>query len=446
MAKRPALLARLDARSLAAFRVALGLISLANVLSLLPRAEAYFADTGMLSRAHAGGGVGAWSLHALSGAASWQVLLLAVQAALALGLAAGVFTRACAAGVWLLQLSLIHRNPGVAYGVDQVLALFSFWCVFLPVSRVWSLDARRRPERPADAVAEAGYQLQFALIYVFAGIRKLSEPAWLTGDFMSWLFVHPHFGSAWAARVLAPRALSLGAIAIEILAPLALLGPGRLRLAGIALLLALQAGIGGLLGPLLFPTVMTAGLLPFVPGGAWGGAAATPAPPARGGPRDALAAGVCALAVAAALVSNLSATKGLAFPLPRPALAALRALGWRQQWAMFTSADQSAYPVDVSGEDARGRRINLLARDPESAPAAPLPLGALAFPAVRTLSAASAGLDDDPRADAYARYACRAWNAAHPGDPLRRVRLEYGLDFGTARTPPRTSGRTIDCP
>ena len=116
----------LDLRSLALFRVCLGLILLADLGIRAGDLHPHYTDAGVL-RAD-------------------EIALLV-----------GFYTRAATFLSFVLLLSLHNRNPLVLHGGDSLLRLLLFWSLLLPLGACWSLDRRLglEPPPPGDAAASA---------------------------------------------------------------------------------------------------------------------------------------------------------------------------------------------------------------------------------------------------------------------------------------------------
>lgn len=183
----------LDLRSLALFRVLLGLTILRD---LFMRAEAgglraFYTDAGLLPRhlltermmpdAH-------FSIHLMGGEA-WQVFLLfLLQAALALLLMVGYRTRLVTFLSWVMMISLHNRNPIILTGADTLLRVALFWSMFLPLGRYFSLDALRlaTPVRMQFAsIGTLAFILQICLVYWCTVYFKKSD-IWWNGEALSY--------------------------------------------------------------------------------------------------------------------------------------------------------------------------------------------------------------------------------------------------------------------
>ncbi|MBO6936881.1 MAG: HTTM domain-containing protein [Deltaproteobacteria bacterium] len=139
-----------------------------------------------------------WGMHAVFG-----VIFLA-----AVGVALGWRTRFSVGVFWatFTYVELIDRTTYLNhYYLVSILAALMF---FMPVSAVWSLDARRKGSAPSIAVWPVWVlRSQLVLVYVFAGIAKV-RPDWLLrGEpLATWLgryadlpLVGPLFAEPWAA-------------------------------------------------------------------------------------------------------------------------------------------------------------------------------------------------------------------------------------------------------
>ena len=145
----------LDVRSLAVFRVGLGLLLLTDVLTRVQHLDAHYTDAGVLPLSvllRQQWNNGWWSLHALSGDAGLQWLLFGLAAVFAVQLVLGWRTRVAHVASWVLLASAQARNPLVLQGGDDLLRLVTFWSMFLPLGATWSLDARREGRRDGVVV------------------------------------------------------------------------------------------------------------------------------------------------------------------------------------------------------------------------------------------------------------------------------------------------------
>jgi hypothetical protein len=175
----------IDLRTLALFRVLLGVYVLIDVFMRARDLGAHYTDAGVLPRGlqidflHAA----AWSLHLANGAAWFQALLFALSGFAALGLIAGWHTRLMTALSWVLMLSVQNRNTFILSGEDNLALLMLFWAMFLPLGARYSVDAalNRTQQFAGNAyatVATAALLLQGMSMYFFSALLK-SHPVWV---------------------------------------------------------------------------------------------------------------------------------------------------------------------------------------------------------------------------------------------------------------------------
>src|SRR5690242_10123156 len=125
-----------DLRSLALFRMVLGLLLIADLAVRLPDIVSFYTDAGLLPRAAAMASAlpaGRLSFCFLNGSTGYALVLFGISALAALALAAGLFTRAAAAVSWLMLMSLHNRNILVDNASSEFLRLLLFWSLFLPM-------------------------------------------------------------------------------------------------------------------------------------------------------------------------------------------------------------------------------------------------------------------------------------------------------------------------
>ncbi|MFB6105546.1 MAG: HTTM domain-containing protein [Halobacteriaceae archaeon] len=267
-----------DARSLAAFRVAVGALLVADLALRSRDLVAHYTDAGVLPRAALEAnypGYYPYSLHVLSGAAWFEATLFVVAGAFALAMLVGYRTRVATAASWLLLVSLQHRNPVVLNGGDTLLRMVLLWGVFLPLGARWSVDARRRGDGPARVatVASAALLLQVVLMYGSNALAKLRGDMWLSGEAIRYVFSLNQFtvllGEVLKHYPLVLHAFDLLWIAMLALSPLLMVLTGWKRGAFAGLFAAMHLGMATTMMLGLFPVVAVAALVPFVPGVAW---------------------------------------------------------------------------------------------------------------------------------------------------------------------------------
>lgn len=432
-----------DVRSLAVFRIALGLLLLADIAWRLPHFDAWLTETGVwpIAAARAENSL-AWSLYFLSGAPAWTITLLCCSALAALALIAGWRTRLFTVISWLLLCSLQARNELPINAGDLVLRLLLFWGMFLPLSACWSVDARGRPKAGTiTSVATAALFVQVALIYFFNALYKTGD-AWTNGSAISAVLQQETYATSFGRSLLDwPWLLKLathGTWWFELLGPLLLFSPWKTGVARgcvaigfilfhLALFATLRIG--------LFPLICVAAWVPILPSGFWN---------ALSGPREAsreagtwrgleILAGVALIMVVA---SNIA----LFAKRVRPAWwrASSNVLRLDQQWSLFApnpSRSEGWTVVVIEGND--GREYNA-ETGTEMDWARPADLGAeLPSAQWRKFLASMRSQRHPRRVERFADWHVARWKAKHPEIGVRRVRVHYLWEgLATRQNPP----------
>lgn len=179
---------RIDLRSLALFRIGLGLIIIGDLIVRVGSLTAHYSDYGILPR-----GVYLtqfehqkwyYSIHYLSGEPAIIALLFILAGIFALGYTLGYKTKTCAILSFIFLVSLQNRNDLVLHGGDAYLRVLLFWSLFLPLSSKWSLDNWRlnRPYNKINSIVTFGslaILVQIVLFYVSTGLLK-NHSVWTT--------------------------------------------------------------------------------------------------------------------------------------------------------------------------------------------------------------------------------------------------------------------------
>lgn len=146
-----AFLAEVDARPLAAPRIAVGLLVLLTLTHWLPDVRSAFTDAGWLPAEAARQLMDPWHwsiLHFVTSPAGVLAFVwLGVLAAVTMTL--GLFSRTSAVVCAVVLASIHVRNPVLLYGADTVMRLLVIYTAVGRCGAVWSIDAlvRRRRER-----------------------------------------------------------------------------------------------------------------------------------------------------------------------------------------------------------------------------------------------------------------------------------------------------------
>lgn len=270
----------IDLRALAAFRITLGALLLADLGLRAVDMTAFYTDAGVLPRAalfELYPGLADISLHATVGSVWAQAILFAITGAFGLALLAGYRTQIATVGSLVLLGSLHARNPIVLNAGDLLLLHFLFWGVFLPLGRRWSIDARRSGNTEegecALSVASVAVLLQVVIVYAANAAFKLRHDVWTSGDALGHVFdldrltvlLGPYLAQypgllevltwLWLALVTASVLLVVLVGWPRVLLVVAFAG------AHVGMLLTLRVGV--------FPLISIAGLLLFLPADIW---------------------------------------------------------------------------------------------------------------------------------------------------------------------------------
>lgn len=268
-----------DPRALAALRVAIGLLLIADLLLRSRELVVFYTDAGVLPRAvlhEQFGGLATLAFaHGLSGAAWVQGALFALAGVAAVALVLGYRTRLATAVSLLLLVSLHARNPVLLNAGDSLLRRLLLWGVFLPLGGRWSVDAMRgRARRTTTAnLATVALLVQVVLVYLVNGVLKLRGEPWVSGEAILLVFELDHltvrFGDALAGFPLLLEALGWLWLAAILLSPALLLLRGWPRAAFAGLFAGMHLGMFLTMRLGLFPLISIAALLPFLPPRVW---------------------------------------------------------------------------------------------------------------------------------------------------------------------------------
>ena len=175
-----------DLRSLAAFRIGLALILMADLVIRSHDIKALYSDEGVLPRTVAKEIVNPlyWSFYGISGSPFVQTILFFLAFLMALALLVGYRTRLAAIASWALLISLHNRNPFLLFAGDDMLRALMFWAMFLPLGACYSIESalNSSPEPlPKRVLSGATFALSLQVYYVYAfsaGFKTTSTIWW----------------------------------------------------------------------------------------------------------------------------------------------------------------------------------------------------------------------------------------------------------------------------
>lgn len=274
----------LDLRSLAFFRVGLGLLLIADLINRGAYLVAHYTDFGVLPR-HAllEYFSNEWhvSFHLANGTVGFQVFMFAIAFLFAFMLLFGYKTRLATIVSWVLLISLQHRNPMVLQGGDSFFKMLLFWGMFLPLGAKFSIDSalngiKSKLNRPFLSMGSIGLYTQIILVYWVAVLHKFGPEWWGEGTAV--------YYTLQIDQLARPMGLWLGSfpwftklltrlvIFWQVVGPLLLLNPfwfGPVRMAVVLIFITMQFGFGNSLYLGLFPWIASTAMLGFIPAWFW---------------------------------------------------------------------------------------------------------------------------------------------------------------------------------
>lgn len=193
-------------------------------------------------------------------------------------LTVGLFSRAAAAVSLIAALAYVTRVPGALFGLDQINVMLCTYLVVGPCGDAFSLDRWRAARRAGgDLPVRKSWtanvsirliQIHMCIIYLFAGMAKLTGQAWWDGTAM-WMALgnleYQSLDMTWMSEW--PKMMNLMAHVTIIweISYLFLVWPRLTRPVVILLAVPLHMGIAVCLGMITFGLLMLVGNLAFVP-------------------------------------------------------------------------------------------------------------------------------------------------------------------------------------
>ncbi|WP_162451611.1 HTTM domain-containing protein [Phytoactinopolyspora mesophila] len=164
--------------SSAFFRIAFGIAMFVNVWLYLPYlVHDYFIDTTFHFSY-------AWFTFIEPPPGFGIQAVYVAKAALAVLIAIGLWYRFAIAAFFVLHTYVFLIDSTFFQNHEYLISLVSFFMIFMPLERRWSVDARRRPARASQTVPAWVVWLirfQFGIVYFYGGVAKLNAD-WLQGE------------------------------------------------------------------------------------------------------------------------------------------------------------------------------------------------------------------------------------------------------------------------
>lgn len=180
-------------RPLAIFRILIGLLITISLLMLLAEVPNFYGPKGIASIQTVQAWEGAHArfslLFAMPPTDTSAYVVLALAILFGIMVIVGLFTRVSLTALFVLLVSLHHRNPMILNSADTMFRLFLFLLIFSDCSKLLSVDAWIRKKRHPDDVIDDQVsvwpinllKLQIAAVYCQTFWAKLQGPSWWDG-------------------------------------------------------------------------------------------------------------------------------------------------------------------------------------------------------------------------------------------------------------------------
>ena len=396
-----------DLRSLAVFRIALGVYIVADTAARFIHLERHYTDSGIVPVPLARKlleAQGYWSLHTLGGGVAFQVFLFSLTFIAGLSVLLGYRTFWATLAGYVLISSMHQRFAWGAYPGDFMARTSALASLLAPTGAMWSIDARRKPAGAVTHFGPGSVALTvFTVTFVFYAAVSKVGPSWREGTAAFWVLDNTEYGRHvldwFFDKPLLIKLATWGVLVVEGSSVLLLtpLGVGRVR---VCITLPFSLLLTTFLFSLdlwLFPFMMAGCIAALLPSWFWDSLvprlpllrarlrAPTPIdPPHASGARVPWARWGCAAVFCAVILQDHARKIGEAGyfnPAPvqpsAPVEQAIRALGIKDDWTIFRIPEKYPSGWDaIAGTLADGTRVNVFTGQPMDLTAPPLP-GAL---------------------------------------------------------------------
>ena len=274
-----------DLRTLALFRVLLGVYLVADICLRSRDLSAHYTDFGVMPRDVAMSMLSpsSFSIHLMNGSATFQAGLFLLAGFVAVMLIIGWRTRLATILSWVLLLSLQNRNTAILSGEDNLALLLLFWAMFLPIGARYSFDAALDDNSgKADdgyfSIGTAALLLQGMSMYFFSALLK-SDPIWIPdGTAVYYALQLDYFATPFALWFRQFEGLMQGLTfyvwTLELVGPVLIFSPilhRPLRALLMVCFMTMHFGFWLCLEIGLFPLISIIMNLTFMPGWMWDG-------------------------------------------------------------------------------------------------------------------------------------------------------------------------------
>eukprot|EP01102_Stenamoeba_stenopodia_P006848 TRINITY_DN1914_c0_g1_i1.p1 TRINITY_DN1914_c0_g1~~TRINITY_DN1914_c0_g1_i1.p1 ORF type:complete len:648 (-),score=135.27 TRINITY_DN1914_c0_g1_i1:109-2052(-) len=236
----------LDLRSIALFRVTLGIVCFGDLLLKYGDVEAFYTDYGIISRKTMLENFAPWydfSFHMWNGGLLFQQFLFFIHALLCFGFILGWHTTLCNIGLYFFTRSIQDRLLIVLHSGDDVHRILLFWSIFLPMGACYSLDSgfstymtnsseERKKTKKTFVLSSTTFALlsQMGMLYFISVFHKTGAD-WRTDFNATYYALHMDYYRTWigdlflSVPAIVPKALTFGVFWYEAIGPFLLLFP-----------------------------------------------------------------------------------------------------------------------------------------------------------------------------------------------------------------------------
>lgn len=189
--------------SLDIFRILIGVIIFYDFISLYPVLETFYGLGGISPLgALRSQSLGRLNLFLVFPIDAYTLPVLYFSTLLfSITLLLGLWSRFSSLMLFILITSFHHRNIHILNSGDTLLRLFTFFMIFAPIGRAFSIDRIMRILRGTENIAlpmvsifgQRLLQFQFSWVYLCATVFKLKGDEWLNGTALSTVLKIPEF-------------------------------------------------------------------------------------------------------------------------------------------------------------------------------------------------------------------------------------------------------------
>jgi hypothetical protein len=202
--------ASLDLRSLALFRIFLGMLIIGDLLIRLRDLRIFYSDEGTLPISQLPVLTiinSTFSFHTANGSWEFQLFMFLIALLFGIFLLFGYKTTLSTLISWILLVSLQNRNPIILQGGDVVFRLILFWAIFLPIGKRFSVDAFKKDyievfkDNRVLSISTLALILQIGFVYFFAALLKTGDE-WRQDYTATYFALSLDSFSTWFGRIL----------------------------------------------------------------------------------------------------------------------------------------------------------------------------------------------------------------------------------------------------